>query len=162
MILWTPAFNDQICPFVFYYWTWICRHTVLSDQVVLYGRLYRTYLISQLIQASVLASHENASIVGANDVHYIGVVCGDREQRLGEEVHLPTPWISRHACQRKSHITLYHQLLSKVCEIYNSCEMLHYLFINGIILKYMKPGIIRLLCIRTSYKATIVSPTNQA
>ena len=50
------------------------------------------YLVSQLIETAIFASHEDPAVVWARDVQYMGVVSGDSEQRLWQQMHLPEGW----------------------------------------------------------------------
>jgi len=53
------------------------------------------HLVGKFIEASVLASHEDAAGVSAGNVHDVGVVCRDGEQGLWQQVHLIIVWVAR-------------------------------------------------------------------
>jgi len=61
------------------------------------------HLVGKFIEASVLASHEDAASVGAGNVHDVGVVCGDGEQGLWQQVHFIIVWVVRGKWSKTTH-----------------------------------------------------------
>ena len=52
------------------------------------------YLVGQLVETAIFASHEDPAVVCPCDVQDVGVVSGDSKQWLRKQMHLPKgrPW----------------------------------------------------------------------
>jgi len=62
------------------------------DKWLRVGRDYEVscgYLVSQLVETAIFASHKDPAILCACDVQDVGVVSGDSKQRLWKQMHLP-------------------------------------------------------------------------
>ena len=74
----------------------------------------------QFIEITIFACHEDASIFGTSDAHYVYIVCRDGEQRLWQQLHLTWNQLSKNYINIPNiNLPLYHSLSLTLC---NTCR----------------------------------------